>query len=164
MSLIAAVVGLAQRTALSVRPISFPQVVFSMMTLPTPIIVLSILGAFLGALVQVTMENKTGRRSKRQNWNTFLVCSIFGLITALALVEYIYRTQPGAKASPFGLVFVAAFCGLGGHLLASEATAGTKDLAQLGIAKLKQVASALVTPPSGVTKSQDPDSSKEKQP
>lgn len=164
MSLIAGVVGLAQRSAQSVRPISFPQVAFSMMTLPTPIIVLSILGAFLGALVQVTMENKTGRRSKRQNWNTFLVCSIFGLITALALVEYIYATQPGAKASPFGLVLVATFCGLGGHLLASEAASGVRDLARLGIAKLKQVASALVTPPSGSTESPDPDSSKEKQP
>lgn len=164
MSLIAVITGFAQRSAHSVRPPLFPQVVFSMITLPTPIIVLSILGAFLGAFVQVTMENKTGRRSQRQNWNTFLACGVFGLITALALVEYIYRTQPGAKASPFGLVFVAAFCGLGGHLLASEATAGVKDLAHLGIAKLKQVASALVTAPITSTEDDNQDSSKETNP
>jgi hypothetical protein len=162
VTFLAAVVGLTQRTALSVRPISFPQIP-SMMTLPPLIIGLSILGAFAGAVVQVLMENRTGRRSKRRNWDTFLVCSIFGLITALALVEYIYRTQEGAKSSPFGLVFVAAGCGLGGHLLASEATAGVKDLARLVIAKLKQIFSALITAPSAST-GDNPDSSKETKP
>lgn len=92
------------------------------MIIPNTLAVYCALASVAGAFVRTTSDNRKGLKAPRENWITFLLCSLSGAAIALTVVEQLFRTQAWARESSLFLVGSSFFVGSCGGYLWDETT------------------------------------------